>query len=321
MALVDAVLADDSARSVERLRAAIASEPEFASWLGSDASDAAPRLVDCLLELLALHWSTEDRNDNHASPNHAALWRLRDALFLRAQANLLTEQFDDLLDHAKLCALAEFAAGAGHEMNNPLAVISGRAQLLLRGETDEARRADLALIKAQATRVHEMIADLMLFARPPAPVMQATDLVQLIRDSVAKLREAADQKHAQIILKLPDVTVSAMVDEAQLCVVIRALVENAVNAVEDRGRITVELDETPERIQLIVRDNGPGISADERGLIFDPYYSGRQAGRGLGMGLPKCWRIVQQHGGQLTVGEAAGGGAEFVIAMPVDEVL
>ncbi len=225
---------------------------------------------------------------------------------------------DQAIDDAKLTALAEFAAGAGHEMNNPLAVISGRAQLLLRGETDEARRADLALIKAQATRVHEMIADLMLFARPPAPVKRPTDLAALIRATVDKLRASADQKHAQIILKLPDVTVSAMVDEAQLCVVIRALVENAINAVDDGGRITIEFDETLERIQLIVRDNGPGISAEERGLIFDPYYSGRQAGRGLGMGLPKCWRIVRQHGGQLTVHEAAGGGAEFEVTLPTD---
>ncbi|MCI0747339.1 MAG: HAMP domain-containing histidine kinase [Verrucomicrobia subdivision 3 bacterium] len=212
--------------------------------------------------------------------------------------------------------MAEFAAGAGHEMNNPLAVISGRAQLLLRGETDPQRRADLALIKAQATRVHEMTADLMLFARPPAPVKCDVDLVQLVRSTVDKLRDAANEKRSQLVAKLPDVPVPAHVDEAQITVVVRALVENALNAVGDRGRVTVELDSLENQVRLIVRDNGPGIAPEERGLIFDPYYSGRQAGRGLGMGLPKCWRFIQLHGGQLTVQEAAGGGAEFVVTLP-----
>ena len=77
--------------------------------------------------------------------------------------------FERRLEQLKLEALADFAAGAGHEMNNPLAVIAGRAQLLLGDETDPERRAALALIWAQAQRVHEMIADAMLFARPPAP--------------------------------------------------------------------------------------------------------------------------------------------------------
>ncbi len=78
--------------------------------------------------------------------------------------------FDAALEAEKLEALAEFAAGAGHEINNPLTVISGRAQLLLRDEKDPERRRTLALIRAQAVRVNEMIADMRLFARPPEPV-------------------------------------------------------------------------------------------------------------------------------------------------------
>lgn len=230
-----------------------------------------------------------------------------------ADALVAAERFQQALDDAKLTALAEFAAGAGHEMNNPLAVISGRAQLLLRGESDEGRRADLALIKAQATRVHEMIADLMLFARPPAPVKEPTDLCDVVRAALDRLRDIAAQRDVRLIAKLPDVPVTCDLDAAQMEVAVRALIENGINAVGERGQVVVEVDCSPERITLTVRDNGPGISPAERELIFDPYYSGRQAGRGLGMGLPKCWRIVQLHGGELTVREAAGGGGEFVI--------
>lgn len=221
------------------------------------------------------------------------------------------------LDDAKLTALAEFAAGAGHEMNNPLAVISGRAQLLLRGEKDETRRADLALIKAQATRVHEMIADLMLFARPPMPKLDVEDVREVVRVAMEKLREAATLKDVQLLARLPVAMVSYDLDEALFGVAVRALVENAINAVDVGGKVVVEVEGFARMVRITVRDNGPGISPAERELIFDPYYSGRQAGRGLGMGLPKCWRIVQLHRGELTVGEAPGGGAEFVITLPI----
>ena len=88
--------------------------------------------------------------------------------------------FERAVEAEKLAALAEFAAGAGHEINNPLTVISGRAESLLRDETDPERRRALALICAQAMRVHEMIADMMLFARPPRPELQQVELIGVI---------------------------------------------------------------------------------------------------------------------------------------------
>ncbi len=99
--------------------------------------------------------------------------------------------FQRALEAAKLEALAEFAAGAGHEINNPLTVISGRAQLLLRDERDPERRHALALISAQAMRVHEMIADMMLFARPPRPELQPVELVELIDDLLKEIKGSA----------------------------------------------------------------------------------------------------------------------------------
>ena len=93
--------------------------------------------------------------------------------------------------------MAEFAAGAGHEINNPLTVISGRAQLFLRDEADPERRHALALISAQAVRVYEMIADMMLFARPPKPDLQRVEMVALIDAVVADLSpRAASQETA-----------------------------------------------------------------------------------------------------------------------------
>jgi signal transduction histidine kinase len=110
----------------------------------------------------------------------------------------LERDFQRSLEAEKLEAMAEFAAGAGHEINNPLTVISGRAQLLLREETDPERRHALALISVQAMRVYEMIADMMLFARPSRPEFQPVELIKLVDDVVADFRPRAARQETAI---------------------------------------------------------------------------------------------------------------------------
>jgi signal transduction histidine kinase len=313
LSLLDAVLAEDSVARAAHVRAALATEPEFArfaSEFGLNSDGEERQTTHFVQELLARFSGEVSRDDAIPPAQRAAFARLRSALGMRSRVEHLLSGFTQALDEAKLTALAEFAAGAGHEMNNPLAVISGRAQLLLRGETDEARRADLALIKAQATRVHEMIADLMLFARPPAPVIQKVEIGPLVRETIERVRAAADLRGVQINTMYSE-PMEISIDPAQISAALRGLIENALNAVSDGGIISIEVQGTT----IVVRDSGPGITPEERGLIFDPYYSGRQAGRGLGMGLPKCWRIIQQHGGELRVQAAQGGGTEFVVQL------
>src|SRR5580704_14136249 len=107
-------------------------------------------------------------------------------------------KLSDALEAEKLAALAEFAAGAGHEINNPLAVMAGRAQLLLRGETDPERRRDLAVIHAQAMRITEMIADMRLFAACPELERQTVDVVELVRTVVDSLQSAAAEQETAL---------------------------------------------------------------------------------------------------------------------------
>ncbi|MCE9605786.1 MAG: HAMP domain-containing histidine kinase [Planctomycetia bacterium] len=233
--------------------------------------------------------------------------------------------FDAALLAAKLESLAEFAAGAGHEINNPLAVISGRAQLLLRDERDPERRRDLAIIHMQALRVHEMIADMMLFARPPRPRPTTCDVSRLIDRTIDTLRAKA----ATLELTLERVgarePVLAEVDGEQIQTAVRAIVDNGLNAMRPGGKIEIELRApSDEWLELFVRDDGPGIPDAHREHLFDPFYSGREAGRGLGMGLPKAWRIVTNHGGTIAVDPQTAGaanaatrrGATFVVRLP-----
>ncbi len=208
------------------------------------------------------------------------------------------------LEDAKLAALAEFAAGAGHEINNPLATIVGRAQALLKQESDPGRRQSLATIAAQAFRVRDMIGDLMVFARPPAPARERLLVNDAVSAVVARFQEAARERAAGLTFQA-EPAVFASIDPTQLAVVVSELVRNALDAVATSGEIRVSVASVSIEGQAYavtsVADNGSGLSETDRAHLFDPFYSGRAAGRGLGFGLCKCWRIVNGHGGWIDV--------------------
>ena len=228
--------------------------------------------------------------------------------------------FDARLEREKLAALMELAYGAGHEINNPLANIAARAQTLLEDETDPERRRKLLAIHRQAMRAHEMIADLMLFARPPKLEIAEVDLRQIVREVVDGERDLAAERSIELHSEVGDTPIVVEADATQLAVAVAAVVTNAIEAVGSNGHVTVIAREWTEgdvrSAEVIVRDNGPGISEAVRRHLFDPFFSGREAGRGLGFGLSKCWRIVTDHDGRIVVNNIEGGGAEFTILLP-----
>ena len=230
--------------------------------------------------------------------------------------------FEMRLRHAKLEALAEFAAGAGHEINNPVATIIGHAQQLLAAEADPERRNALATIGAQAYRIRDMIGDVMLFARPPQPHAEPCDLAQEVQTVAERLRDDAARADIRLSIQA-DAPVPVSADRVQLAVVISNLIRNSMTAVGRSGRVEVAayvLREGERRRAILqVQDDGPGLNAVEREHLFDPFFSGRQAGRGLGFGLAKCWRIVTLHGGDLTVDTPAQGGTRLTVELPLGE--
>ena len=227
---------------------------------------------------------------------------------------------DEALFRAKLESLAEFAAGAGHEINNPVATIVGRAQMLIAGETDPGRKESLATIVSQALRIRDMIGDCMLFARPPEPKFQTVHLGQTLREAAAGLTDLLVAKQARIAWDTPsEVTIWA--DPTQASVVAAALLRNAIEAqAEPGGVVTVRI--AAVRLagepfgRMEIADRGIGLSELEREHLFDPFYSGRQAGRGLGFGLPKCWRILSNHGGTIRVTSNADEGTRCTVDWP-----
>ena len=153
----------------------------------------------------------------------------------------LEERFAETLEREKLEAMAEFAAGAGHEINNPLTVIAGRAQLFLRQETDPERRRALALVNAQAMRVYEMIADMRLFARPPEPQREPTDLVALADRVAREISARAAEQETLVCRSGESEPVVVEVDPAQWGVALAALCHNALDALARQGHLEISV--------------------------------------------------------------------------------
>ena len=235
-----------------------------------------------------------------------------------ARHSVLENDFAAQLLREKLAAMQALAYGASHEINNPLANIAARAQSLLVDEKEPQRRRSLATINAQAFRAHEMIADLMLFAKPPAPVKKPVNLVSLADQVVSELADDARAQGTELIRRpggAAELSVNA--DEVQLGVALRAVCQNALEAVRRGGRVLVIVEECEGAAHVHVSDSGPGLTDEARRHLFDPFYSGREAGRGLGLGLSKAWRIMELHGGQIVVASREGQGTTFTLVLPI----
>lgn len=215
--------------------------------------------------------------------------------------------------------MAELAAGAGHEINNPLATILICAQRLQQGLTDPEQQRLLATIGGQALRIRDMIGDLMLFARPPAPRPEAIDASAVIADVLSRFQNPLRVAGISVKFDAP-LGVLVQADPTQLRVVISELLRNSIEAQPEGGAIDVECRATEsETAMLRISDSGSGLDDITRQHLFDPFFSGRQAGRGLGFGLCKVWRIVTQHGGRIEVAEPESGGLAITIHWPLPQ--
>src|SRR5438270_683974 len=158
---------------------------------------------------------------------------------MQATTEESAEAFSIALESAKLQALYNFAYGLSHEINNPLANISARAQTLLVDEKEPEKRRKLATIVQQAFKAHEMIADLMLFAHPPAMRREAADLAKLADTVVAEMQEQAREQGTRLVRSIDAGALIAKVDPTQIAVALKALVQNSLEAVKQGGEIEV----------------------------------------------------------------------------------
>jgi signal transduction histidine kinase len=199
-------------------------------------------------------------------------------------------------------AIGEFSAGAGHEINNPLGAIAGHGRRLLKEETDPERRRSLQQIVQQVERIGRMIKDLQLIGGQYAIQREPIAVDDLLTSA---LGEAERRLHGG--RRIVDSSRDSLYVVGDRVLLTRMLAELVVNGAEAAGpggkvRLWAEpADGASSRVDIVICDSGPGLSPTVRERAFLPFYSGRDAGRGLGMGLPLAERIALDHGGELVI--------------------
>jgi two-component system, sporulation sensor kinase E len=229
-----------------------------------------------------------------------------------SEVKALTEQ---LIRADRLAAMGELTAGVAHEVRNPLGVIRASVQLLEDAECDARRiREAGAVIKQEIDRLDKVIKALLDFGRPSRPTMMHADLLGVLADVVLFTSRFAAQSDVEILehyaSDLPRVTA----DPDQLKQVFLNLITNAVQSMEETGgTIDLSVFEQGDFVVVTVSDTGPGIPADHLGKVFDPFYSTRDAGTGLGLTI--VHRIIDEHDGHIEV-ESSAEGTTVRVSLP-----
>jgi signal transduction histidine kinase len=274
--------------------------------------DPNPNKVPLLANLLKMAVESRRRNGS------ALVSRLEDRLddLHRAIGDVGTDA-ESRGRAAKLAALAELAAGAGHEINNPLAIISGNAQRLFRTEPDPERGHALQTVIRQTQRIAGIVRDLMQFARPPRPTprrVAASELLSAVRDELATF---AAEKGTRFELGKVEADVVVRCDFAQIKHALAAVARNGIEAAGTDGWVRLSCNEGDEEfVTFTIEDSGPGLSGAALEHCFDPFYCGRSAGRGRGLGLPTAWQFARQNGGEVRHEPTADGPTRFVVTVP-----
>jgi signal transduction histidine kinase len=252
----------------------------------------------------------------------AALLADRSRLERRLQAVVSSlrgrvEAEQERLRRGKMEALGEFAAGAGHELNNPLAVIVGRAQLLLAKAEDPDAARSLRIILGQAQRAHRILRDLMFVARPPAPRPRGCNPREVLGSLLAEFERECTARGVRLHADLDGSPPSAWADPDGLRHLAEVLLRNALQATPPGGRLHVRSSQEDGELVWSFSDNGKGIGPDAAEHLFDPFFCGRQAGRGLGLGLPRAAKIVEQADGRLRWSSVPGQETVFQVNLPL----
>lgn len=215
----------------------------------------------------------------------------------------------------RMATLGELAASLAHEIRNPLGSMKGAAQYLVDEPLSDAAREFVDIIVAEADRLNRVLTRFLDYARPFALKIGAGDINDVIRQTVAFLREGEMPRDVRIELLLNSEASEGMFDREQIRQVLINLLKNAWEAQPRGGEVTIASRRVGPNLTVEIADRAPTIGPSVRAQMFTPFFTTKETGSGLG--LPISQRIVQAHGGRIAVREREGGGNVFAIELPV----
>jgi two-component system sensor histidine kinase HydH len=218
----------------------------------------------------------------------------------------------------KMAAVGRLAAGVAHEVRNPLSSMRGLARFLARGLDEASREAEyLKVMVNEIDRLNRVVTGLLDFARPRQPDLARLDLNDVIRHTLGLVRDDARHQGVDLAEALADDPVLVLADRDQATQAILNILLNGLEAMPQGGRLTVASAADDGYGRVVVADTGPGIPPEDRSRLFDPFFTTKKQGTGLG--LAQVARIMEAHGGRVTVDEAHPAGAAFSLYFPVTD--
>jgi len=230
-------------------------------------------------------------------------------------------QLERQLFHSeKLASIGQMAAGIAHEVNNPLAGVSGFLQVLasrLKADSPEKGPIDTAL--KSIDRASNTIKDLLKFAKPPPAEKRLSNVNQLIHDSLLFISYQPRYEKIKVIRDLEENLPDIFVDPGQISQVLDNIIINALQAMGGEGILRVATVLSGKWVHVYITDNGPGINAQDIPKIFDPFFTTKKSGEGTGLGLSTCDRIINEHGGTVAVYSIPKEETTFIIKLSVPD--
>jgi signal transduction histidine kinase len=211
------------------------------------------------------------------------------------------------------------AAGVAHELNNPLSVIAGRAQLLAQAESNGQKRHVLDVIGASAREASAVVDDLMSYAQPAPPRMARTPISQIIDESIQLAGQKTGAEHVNAQTHISPEAKDVLVDSAQVVVAVANIVANSIESYADPlGPVQITAQPGPGGLRLQVSDLGCGMDEATLRKATSPFFSAKPAGRKRGMGLAYASRLIRLNRGTLEIASQPEHGTTVTVTLPYE---
>ena len=267
------------------------------------------------LEIENQYVELKDRRDEIGELQKSFLWMLQR---LREADREHKKTVEVLSQTEKMVAIGRLAAGVAHEINNPLSGMTLCFKNLMETNVDNLTREKLVMaINDGLQKIKNIVGHLLDFSRMTVTEKTPVDLNNLINRLLVLLNYPASKKNIEIINDLSDDISEILIDENKMSQVFMNIMINAVQAMDDGGRLTIRTKADDGFCVVSIEDTGGGIAPDIMSHIFDPFFTTKGIGEGTGLGLSVSKGIVEQHGGMIEVDSEVGAGTTFKIKLPL----
>ena len=236
---------------------------------------------------------------------------------LQTETELLVQAEEQLRVSQKLSAFGQTAATLAHEIKNPLSAIKGTAEILLDDyPAEHPKREFVEILLTETTRLDTSVNEALQRLRgqsPVAPAAMLEPLPEVVNRVVKLLEEKLRQKRVRCTVEGLDATRDFLVAGEKISPLFINIILNAIEAVTVEGRIAIKVDRASDGVYINIRDNGPGISADDQAQIFEPFFTAKEEGTGLGLSISR--KIAESFGGRIVLKDTASG-ACFQVFLP-----